>query len=126
MRIAGITIPNSKRLEIGLTAVYGIGRIRAMKILTEAKVDCGKKPTEISAEEEGVLNKLVTGYHIEGELRREINTNIKRLKDIKSYRGDRHARHLPVRGQRTKTNSRSVRGNLRKTMTSGRRKVEKK
>lgn len=126
MRIAGITIPNSKRLEIGLTEVYGIGRVRAMKILNEAKVDCGKKPTELSAEEEGTLNKLVSEYHIEGELRREINMNIKRLKDIKSYRGDRHARHLPARGQRTKTNSRSVRGNIRKTMTSGRRKVEKK
>ena len=126
MRIAGITIPDSKRLEIGLTAVYGIGRVRAHKILTEANIDFGKKPTELTAEEEAVIGKLVTGYHIEGELRRDVSANIKRLKDIRSYRGERHARHLPVRGQRTKTNSRSVRGNVRKTMTSGRRKVDKK
>ncbi len=126
MRIAGITIPDSKRLEIGLTAVYGIGRVRAHKILTEAKIDFGKKPTELTAEEEATIGKLVTDYHIEGELRRDVSANIKRLKDIRSYRGERHARHLPVRGQRTKTNSRSVRGNVRKTMTSGRRKVDKK
>ncbi len=126
MRIAGITIPDSKRLEIGLTAVYGIGRVRAEKILAEAQVDGGKKPADISAEEEAAINKLVTDHHIEGELRREVSGNIKRLKDIKSYRGDRHSRGLPVRGQRSKTNSRSVRGNVRKTMTSGRRKVDKK
>ncbi|MAZ67688.1 30S ribosomal protein S13 [bacterium] len=126
MRIAGITIPDSKRLEIGLTAVYGIGRVRAKKILSNAKVDPGKKPVDLSSEEEGLLGKLVAEYRIEGELRREIRSNIKRLKDIRSYRGDRHSRSLPARGQRTKTNSRSVRGNVRKTMTSGRRKVEKK
>ncbi|PCH92279.1 30S ribosomal protein S13 [Candidatus Kaiserbacteria bacterium] len=126
MRIAGITIPDTKRLEIGLTAVYGIGRIRAKRILDEAKVDFGTKPTDLSAEDEASLTKLVTAHQIEGELRREISGNIKRLKDIQSYRGSRHARALPVRGQRTKTNSRSVRGNVRKTMTSGRRKVDKK
>ncbi len=126
MRISGITIPDSKRLEIGLTAVFGIGRVRARKILTEAKVDFGKKPTELSSEEESLIGKLVGAYQIEGELRRTISSNIKRLKDIKSYRGSRHSRLLPARGQRTKTNSRTVRGNVRKTMTSGRRKVEKK
>lgn len=126
MRIAGITIPDSKRLEIGLTEVYGIGRVRAKKILEGAKVDPGKKPADLSSDEESTISKLVTEYHIEGELRREISSNIKRLKDIRSYRGDRHSRNLPARGQRTKTNSRSVRGNVRKTMTSGRRKVEKK
>ena len=126
MRIAGITIPDSKRLEIGLTAVYGIGRERAKKVLTEAGIDLGKKPTELTSEEESTISKLVTEYQIEGELRRDINANIKRLKDIRAYRGDRHSRSLPARGQRTKTNSRSVRGNVRKTMTSGRRKVEKK
>ena len=126
MRIAGITIPDSKRLEIGLTTVYGIGRVRAHKILTEAKIDFGKKPTDLSADEEALVGKIVTGYHIEGELRRDVTSNIKHLKDIRSYRGERHSRHLPARGQRTKTNSRSVRGNLRKTMTSGRRKVDKK
>lgn len=126
MRIAGITIPDTKRLEIGLTQVYGIGRVRAKKILETAQVDFGKKPTELSSEEESVITKLVTEHRIEGELRREVNSNIKRLKDIKSYRGERHSRLLPARGQRTKTNSRSVRGNVRKTMTSGKRKVDKK
>tara|TARA_B100000745_G_scaffold272541_1_gene200485 strand:+ start:11753 stop:12133 length:381 start_codon:yes stop_codon:yes gene_type:complete len=126
MRIAGITIPDLKRLEIGLTAVHGIGRVRAASILAAAKVDGGKKPTDLSAEEEAAITKSVTDYRIEGELRREVNANIKRLKDIKSYRGERHSRGLPVRGQRTKANSRSVRGNVRKTMTSGRRKVDKK
>lgn len=126
MRIAGITIPDSKRLEIGLTAVYGIGRVRAHKVLAEAKVDFGKKPTELTADEEALIGKIVTQYHIEGELRRDVNGNVKRLKDIRSYRGERHSRGLPARGQRTKTNSRSVRGNVRKTMTSGRRKVDKK
>lgn len=126
MRIAGITIPDSKRLEIGLTEVYGVGRVRAKQILEAAKVDPGKKPTDLSSDEESAISKLVTEHRIEGELRREISGNIKRLKDIRSYRGDRHSRNLPARGQRTKTNSRSVRGNVRKTMTSGRRKVEKK
>lgn len=126
MRIAGITIPDSKRLEIGLTAVFGIGRVRAKDILTKAKIDFGKKPADLSSGEESTISQLVGEYLIEGELRRQINGNIKRLKDIKSYRGDRHSRSLPGRGQRTKTNSRTVRGNVRKTMTSGRRKVEKK
>ena len=126
MRIAGITIPDSKRLEIGLTAVYGIGRVRAAKVLDAAGIDGGKKPNDLSAEEEAAITKLVTEHRIEGELRRETNANIKRLKDIKSYRGDRHSRSLPARGQRSKTNSRTVRGNKRATMTSGRRKVEKK
>lgn len=126
MRIAGITIPDSKRLEIGLTAVFGIGRVRAKDILTKAKIDFGKKPADLSSDEESTISQLVGEYLIEGELRRQVNGNIKRLKDIKSYRGDRHSRSLPGRGQRTKTNSRTVRGNVRKTMTSGRRKVEKK
>ena len=126
MRIAGITIPDTKRLEIGLTAVYGIGRARAQRILSQAAVDPGVKARDLTSEQESAISKLVTEHHIEGELRRDTNANIKRLKDIKSYRGDRHSRSLPSRGQRTKTNSRTVRGNVRKTMTSGRRKVEKK
>ncbi len=126
MRIAGITIPDKKRLEIGLTEVYGVGRISAHRILAEAKVDPGKKPTDLSSEEEGTISKIITLKRIEGELRREINGNIKRLKDIKSYRGERHSRNLPVRGQQTQSNSRTVRGNVRKTMTSGRRSVDKK
>jgi len=126
MRIAGITIPDSKRLEIGLTQVYGVGRVLAHRVLDEAKVDYGKKPADLNSDEESTISKLITTHRIEGELRREINGNIKRLKDIRSYRGERHSRNLPVRGQRTRTNSRSVRGNVRKTMSSGRHKVDKK
>jgi len=125
MRIAGVTIPESKRLAIGLTVIYGIGRVRAKNILEKASVSEGKHPNELKPEEENTIRSLVEEYHIEGELRREVSGNIKRLKDIGSYRGTRHTRHLPSRGQRTKTNSRTVRGNIRKTMGSGRRKVEK-
>ena len=126
MRIGGITIPEKKRLEIGLTIFYGIGRPRARKILDEARVDVGKKPKDLTPPEENEIRRIVEGYKIEGELKREIATNIKRLKDIKSYRGTRHQKGLPVRGQRTKTNSRTRRGNVRKTMGTGRRAVEKK
>ncbi|MCI0533443.1 30S ribosomal protein S13 [bacterium] len=125
MRILGITIPDNKRLEIGLTSLYGIGRAQAKKILTEAGVDFGKKATEVTPAEEQKLRSLIEVMKVEGDLRRVVTGNIKRLKDIKAYRGVRHLRHLPVSGQRTKTNSRTVRGNVRKTMTSGRRKTEK-
>jgi small subunit ribosomal protein S13 len=126
MRLLGITIPENKRLEIGLTAIYGIGRPRAHQILKEARVEFGKKPPELSQDEENAIRKITEKLTLEGNLRRMVSTNIKRLRDIKSYRGIRHARRLPVRGQRTKTNSRTVRGNVRKTMGSGRKKVEKK
>jgi len=126
MRIAGITIPDNKRLEIGLTVIYGIGRPRAQKILNDVKVPHGKKAKELSPEEENEIRKIVEGFKIEGDLKREVAGNIKRLKDIKAYRGIRHQRGLPSRGQRTKTNSRTRRGNTRKTMGTGRRKVEKK
>ena len=126
MRVAGVTIPDEKRLEIGLTYIFGIGRARAKEILDEAQIDYGKKAKDLTPEEEGKLVQIIQKYKIEGDLRREIAANIKRLKDIGSYRGTRHSLRLPVRGQRTKTNSRTVRGNVRKTMTSGKRKVEKK
>lgn len=125
MRIAGITIPDNKRLEIGLTSVYGIGRPRALKILKEVNVDPGKKPAHLKTEEENAIREKVESFQIEGELRREVSGNVKRLKDIHAYRGTRHSRNLPTRGQRTKTNSRTVRGNKRKTMSSGRRTVDK-
>ncbi len=126
MRVAGVSIASEKRLEIGLTAVFGIGRTRAKQILDKAGIDYGVKAKDLNPEQEAELAKLIQEYKIEGELRREISANIKRLKDIGSYRGTRHSLRLPVRGQRTKTNSRTVRGNVRKTMTSGKRKVEKK
>ncbi len=125
MRIAGITIPEQKRLEIGLTELYGVGRNRALSILAEAGVDRAKKAKELSPEEENKIRGILEKIKIEGDLKRIVAGNIKRLKDIKSYRGSRHAKRLPTRGQRTKTNSRTLRGNTRKTMGSGRRKVEK-
>ncbi len=125
MRIAGITIPEEKRLEIGLTAVYGVGRPRARSTLTTLGIDAGKRPKDLSEKEEVVLREAIEKFMVEGELRREIGANIRRLRDIKAHRGTRHQRKLPARGQRTKTNSRTVRGNVRKTMTSGRRKLEK-
>lgn len=125
MRISGITLPDNKRMELALTAVYGIGRPRAHAILTVAGVDFGKKPPQLTAGEEAALRKEIEKLPIEGDLRRQISSNIKRLKDIQSYRGTRHMKKLPVRGQRTRTNTRTVRGNVRKTMTSGRRKLEK-
>lgn len=126
MRILGITLPENKRMEFALTAIYGIGRSRAKHILLKTKIDPGIKPKDLTVEEENAIRKLVEGYKIEGDLKREVAGNIKRLKDIKAYRGLRHSRHLPVHGQRTKTNSRTVRGNVRKTMGSGKRKEEKK
>jgi len=125
MRIAGITVPDEKRLEIALTAIYGVGRSRAKTTLAELGIDWGIRAKDLSAKDEAALRDAIEKFKVEGELKREISANIRRLKDIKSHRGTRHLRQLPVRGQRTKTNSRTVRGNVRKTMTSGRRKLEK-
>ncbi len=125
MRVAGVTIPEGKRLEIALTAVYGVGRPRAQSTLSSLGIDPGKRSGDLNAKEESALREAIEKFKIEGELRREISGNIRRLKDIKAHRGVRHLKKLPVRGQRTKTNSRTVRGNVRKTMTSGRRKLEK-
>ncbi len=126
MRIAGITIPDEKRLEVSLTVIHGIGRSRAKEILNGLSLDWGTKAKDLNADQENAVRKAVEGFKIEGDLKREKQQNIKRLKDIGAYRGKRHALHLPARGQRTKTNSRTVRGNVRKTMSSGRRKAEKK
>jgi small subunit ribosomal protein S13 len=124
MRISGITLPN-KHLRFSLTALYGIGLARADYICEQTKIDPMKKADDLTAEEENEIRRIVEGFKLEGDLKREVSGNIKRLKDIGSYRGLRHGKKLPVRGQRTKTNSRTVRGNVRKTMGSGRRKVEK-
>jgi small subunit ribosomal protein S13 len=124
MRISGINIPN-KRLAYALTALYGVGLSRATRICETAKIDPTKRAEELSTEEEHAIRKILETMKIEGDLKREVSGNIKRLKDIGAHRGLRHQKHMPVRGQRTKTNSRTVRGNVRKTMTSGRRKVEK-
>ncbi len=126
MRLVGINIPDNKRIEIALTYVYGVGRHLSNKILKEAKVDINKRAKDLTSEEVNRLKNVIDkGYKIEGELRQTIKQNISRLKEIQSYRGIRHLRKLPVRGQRTKTNSRTVRGNVRKTVGSGKRKLEK-
>lgn len=125
MRILGITIPNNKHLDIALTSLFGIGVSRARTILKEANIDPNIKSDDLTSDQENDIRKVIEAMPIEGILKRDIASNIKRLKDIKSYRGIRHLHRLPVRGQRTKTNSRTVRGNVRKTMASGRRKTEK-
>ena len=125
MRILGITVLDEKRLEIGLTVLFGIGIPTARKILKQVSIDVGKKAKDLTEEEENKIRTIIEGMKIEGNLKREISGNIKRLKDIKTYRGVRHMKRLPVRGQRTKTNSRTVRGNVRKTMASGKRKESK-
>ena len=126
MRISGITIPDKKQLEFGLTAIYGIGRPRARYILNEVGIEPNKKPNELSTDDENKIRRAVEQFKTEGDLKREISGNIKRLQDIGSYRGSRHTKRLPARGQRTRTNSRTVRGNVRKTMGSGKRKMDKK
>ncbi len=121
VRIAGITLPNEKRIEAGLTAIYGIGFKQANKILNETQISSDIRVKDLKENEINKLRILIEkNYKVEGDLRREKLSNIKRLKEIKSYRGSRHTKGLPVRGQRTKTNSRTVRGNVRKTMGSGR------
>lgn len=125
MRILGITLPNEKRMEIALTALFGIGLSRARGIMDEVKIDRSIKAKDLTPDQENQIRKIVEELKIEGNLKREVSANIKRLKDIKAYRGIRHQRNMPVRGQRTKTNSRTVRGNVRKTMASGRRKESK-
>lgn len=126
MRIQGITIPDEKRLEFALTAIYGVGRQKSKAILNDLGIDYMKKAKELNADEENKIREAIEKERIEGDLKRETSSNIKRLKDIQSYRGSRHAKKLPARGQRSKTNSRTVRGNVRKTMGSGRRSVDKK
>jgi small subunit ribosomal protein S13 len=110
-RIAGITLPPEKRIEVGLTYIFGIGRSKANKILEEAKIDRDKKVKALSEDEINSIRKIIeTQEKIEGDLRKEINLNIKRLVEISSYRGIRHKRRLPLRGQRTKTNARTRKG----------------
>ncbi len=127
MRLLGINIPDNKAIEVSLTYIYGIGRAQSRRALAAAKVGFEKRTKDLNAEE---VNKLKTwiekNCHIEGDLRQQIRRNIQRLKELQTYRGSRHARRLPVRGQRTRTNSRTVRGNVRKTAGSGKRKVELK
>ena len=126
-RIAGVNIPENKRIEIALTYVYGIGKSLCNKILTQAKVDPNTQAAKLTTAEINRLRDIVEKqFKVEGQLRQDKMMNIKRLKDINCYRGTRHIKGLPVRGQRTKTNTRTVRGNVRRTMGSGRRKSAEK
>ena len=121
-RIAGVNIPEEKQIETALTYIYGIGRSLSKKILDQTKINPEAKASKLSVVEVNKLREVIEkDYKIEGELRRERMMGIKRLKDIGSWRGLRHIKGLPVRGQRTKTNSRTVRGNVRKTVGSGRK-----
>lgn len=124
MRISGITIPDDKQIAYALTAVYGVGLSRAKKTLAALSIAPTVKPTDLSTDQENAIREAIEAFRIEGELKREVSANIKRLKDIQSYRGSRHTKRLPARGQRSKTNARTLKG-AKKTMGSGRRKLEK-
>ena len=126
MRISGITLPDNKRMEIALTAVYGIGRSMAHSILKKSGIDDGVKAKDLTEDQEAAIKKIVDEMTLEGDLKRQKSADIKRLIDIVSYRGVRHTKNLPLRGQTTKTNSRTVRGGGRKTMGSGKIKATKK
>jgi small subunit ribosomal protein S13 len=121
-RIAGVNLPESKHIEISLTYIFGIGRSLSRKILVAAEIDPTKKAAELNPQEVAKLKDVIEKrYKVEGELKRDILANIKRLKEVGSWKGLRHLRGLPVRGQRTKTNNRTVRGNVRRTVGSGRK-----
>lgn len=127
MRVANVNIPDNKKVRIALRYLYGVGPTIAFNVLVATNIDPEKRAKELTADEVNKIQSALEKSHkIEGELRQVVKQNIARLKDIKSYRGNRHMRRLPVHGQRTKTNSRTVRGNVRKTAGSGRRKVELK
>jgi len=127
MRIFGVNIPDSKRIEASLPYLYGIGPSLSKKVLAAVKIDPDKRAKDMTADEIlKIQNFIEKNYPVEGDLRQRIRSDIGRLKDLQTYRGMRHARRLPARGQRTKTNSRTVRGNVRKTAGSGKRKVDLK
>lgn len=122
VRIAGVTIPNEKRVEIALTYIFGVGLTTSKKILSQTKINPDTRVKDMSDDEVNVVRAIIEKQlKVEGDLKREIVGNIKRLKEINAYRGSRHAKNLPTRGQRTKTNSRTVRGNVRRTSGSGRK-----
>ena len=126
-RIAGVNLPAQKKINASLPYIFGVGPSMAKKILAEAKIDGNKRTHELTEEEVNQLKQIIEKNHkVEGELRREILMNVKRLKEIGSYRGSRHSKGLTVRGQRTKTNSRTVRGNTRRTSGSGRKDTSQK
>jgi len=123
VRILGIQLPAKKRMEIALTYIYGIGCHRSKLILETAKIDLNTRTDDLTEDETTKIREIIEkDYHVEGDLRREISMNVKRLKEIGSYRGYRHKRNLPVRGQNTRTNARTKRGK-KVTIGSGRKKI---
>ncbi len=127
MRIAGINIPDSKRVEVALTYIFGIGLTLSKNILSATKIDPNKRAKDLNPDEANRIKEYMEkNFKIEGELRREITQNVKRKKDIGCYQGIRHMKGLPVRGQQKKTNNRTRRGNVRKTMGSGRKPTSQK
>lgn len=117
-RIAGVDLPHGKRIEIGLTYIYGIGRSRSQEILTRAGVDWNIKTDDLTEDQVTRIRRVIDeNFKVEGELRREVSLNIKRLMDLGAYRGLRHRRGLPVRGQRTSTNARTRKGPRRALMS---------
>lgn len=127
-RISGVTLPKDKRVEVGLTYLYGVGLTLSKVILKKVGISPDIRVRDLTEAQVQLIREELDaqGIKVEGELRREVLANIKRKKDIGSYAGTRHARHLPVRGQRTKTNNRTVRGNVRKTAGSGRKQSDQK
>jgi len=122
VRIAGVTIPNDKRVEISLTYIFGIGKSQSNKVLKQLEIDPSTRVKDLTEDQANKLRTVIEKeYKVERDLRRDVLGNIKRLKEIKCYRGLRHAKRLPVHGQRTKTNSRTVRGNKKSTIGSGKR-----
>lgn len=127
VRIAGVTIPAAKRVEIALTYLYGLGLTLSQKVLVMANVDPNIRVKDLTEAQANKIREIVEkNYKVEGDLKREVLLNIKRLKEIGAHRGSRHSKNLPTRGQRTRTNSRTVRGNVRRTMGSGRKAAAEK
>lgn len=124
-RIAGVNLPKGKRIEIALTYIFGIGKTTSQQILNQLKINPDLKTEELNEDQEQKIRDMISNYMVEGDLKRKITGDIKRLQEINTYRGVRHRKRLPVRGQRTKTNSRTKRGK-RVTMGSGKIKVSKK
>jgi len=127
-RIAGVNLPDNKRIVIALTYIRGIGRTTSEQLLKAVAIDESRRTKDLSEDEINLIRQEIEkrGIELEGDLARQIMTNIKRLREISAFRGMRHGKHLPVRGQRTKTNSRTVRGNVRKTATSGKKPTAQK
>lgn len=123
MRLLGVNIPDAKRVTIALTYVYGIGPVTAQRIVESTQIDPQKRAADLTNDEITLIQNSLGSVRVEGELRQYVKSNVERLKVLGTHRGSRHSRRLPVRGQRTKTNSRTVRGNVRKTAGSGKRKV---